>query len=77
VNQRDLLRANLPICAGQALSRAIPGLADTPLAGQWRTFEVITKIELLKPNAVSHMCMRLRMDRDKKQQELPKSEDTL
>ena len=57
MNRRDFLRANSSICAGWALSRAMPVLADTPSAGRWRTFEVVTKVELLKPNGVSHIWL--------------------
>jgi transglutaminase-like putative cysteine protease len=55
VNRRDFLRANTTISAGWALSRAMPALANTPSAGEWRTFEVVTKVELLKPNGISHI----------------------
>jgi hypothetical protein len=34
-----------------------PALADTPSAGEWRTFEVLTKVELLKPIGVSHIWL--------------------
>jgi len=57
MNRRDFLRANSSICAGWALSRAVPALADTPPAGHWRTFEVVTQVELLKPNGISHLWL--------------------
>src|SRR6202789_3748730 len=57
MNRRDFLRANSSICAGWALSRAVPVLADTPSAGEWRTFEVVTKVELLKPDGISHIWL--------------------
>jgi transglutaminase-like putative cysteine protease len=57
MNRRDFLRASSSICAGCALSRAVPALADTPSAGEWRTFEVLTRVELLKPNGVSHIWL--------------------
>jgi transglutaminase-like putative cysteine protease len=57
MNRRDFLRTNSSICAGWALSRAVPALADTPSAGEWRTFEVVTNVELLKPNGVSHIWL--------------------
>lgn len=57
MNRRDFLRANSSICAGWALSRAMPALADTPSAGGWRTFEVVTKVELLRPDGVSHIWL--------------------
>ena len=57
MNRRDFLRANSSICAGWALSRAVPALANTPSAGEWRTFEVVTKVELLKPDGISHIWL--------------------
>ena len=57
MNRRDFLRANSSICAGWALSRAVPALADTPSAGKWRTFEVVTKVELLKPDGIGHIWL--------------------
>jgi transglutaminase-like putative cysteine protease len=57
MNRRDFLRANGSICAGWALCRALPALADTPSTGEWRTFEVVTTVELLKPNGVSHIWL--------------------
>jgi transglutaminase-like putative cysteine protease len=57
MNRRDFLRANSSICAGWALSRAVPVLADTPSAGEWRTFEVVTRVELLKPDGISHIWL--------------------
>src|SRR5580698_7587975 len=57
MNRRDFLRANSSICAGWALSRAVPVLADIPPAGKWRTFEVVTNVELLKPNGFSHIWL--------------------
>jgi transglutaminase-like putative cysteine protease len=57
MNRRDFLRANSALCTGWALSRAVPALADTPSAGGWRTFEVVTKVELLKPDGISHIWL--------------------
>ena len=57
MNRRDFLRANSSICAGWALSSAMPVLPDTPWAGEWRTFEVVTKVELLKPNGISYIWL--------------------
>src|ERR1700689_1483020 len=55
--RRDFLRANSSICAGWAVSRALPVLASTPSAGEWRTFEVVTEVELLKPDGSSHIWL--------------------
>jgi transglutaminase-like putative cysteine protease len=57
MNRRDFLRANGSLCAGWALSRAMPALANTQSAGEWRTFEVVTSVELLKPDGISHIWL--------------------
>jgi len=57
MNRRDFLRANSSVVAGWALSRALPALAHNLPAGGWRTFEVVTQVELLKPNGVSHIWL--------------------
>jgi transglutaminase-like putative cysteine protease len=57
MNRRAFLRANSSICAGWALTKAVPVLADTRSAGEWRTVEVVTRVELLKPNGVSHIWL--------------------
>ncbi|HEY1897901.1 MAG TPA: transglutaminase-like domain-containing protein [Terracidiphilus sp.] len=57
MNRRSFLRANGSICAGWALTKTLPLLADTQAAGGWRTFEVVTRVELLKPDGVSHIWL--------------------
>jgi transglutaminase-like putative cysteine protease len=57
MNRRDFLRANGSLGAGWALSRAVPGLADALSADEWRTFEVVTMVELVKPVGVSHIWL--------------------
>jgi transglutaminase-like putative cysteine protease len=57
MNRRDFLRVNTSICAGWALSRAVPVLANNPSPGVWRTFEVVTKVELLKPGGISRIWL--------------------
>jgi len=57
MNRRDFLRANSSICACWVLSRAMPVLANASSVGEWRTFEVVTKVELLKPNGTSHIWL--------------------
>src|SRR5580698_567645 len=64
MNRRDFLRVNSSICAGWALSKAVPVLADTSSAGGWRTFEVVTRVELLKPDGVSHIWLPTPLIRD-------------
>jgi transglutaminase-like putative cysteine protease len=57
MNRRDFMLANSSICAGWALSKAMPVLANSPWAGEWRSFEVVTKVELLNSNGVSHIWL--------------------
>jgi transglutaminase-like putative cysteine protease len=57
MNRRSFLGTNGSICVGWALSKALPVLADTPAASGWRTFEVVTRVELLKPDGVSHIWL--------------------
>jgi transglutaminase-like putative cysteine protease len=64
MNRRDFLRANSSICAGWALTKAMPVLADTPSGNGWRTFEVVTKVELLKPDGVGHIWLPAPLIRD-------------
>jgi transglutaminase-like putative cysteine protease len=64
MNRRNFLRANGSICVGWALARALPVLGDTPSASGWRTFEVVTRVELLKPDGVSRIWLPTPLIRD-------------
>jgi len=64
MNRRNFLRANGSICAGWALTKALPVLADAPSASRWRTFEVVTRVELLRPDSVSHIWLPAPLIRD-------------
>ncbi len=64
MDRRNFLRANSAICAGWVITRAVPVLADAPPAGGWRTFEVVTRVELLKPDGVSHIWLPAPLIRD-------------
>ena len=47
MNRRNFLRAHSAICAGWAITKAVPVLANTSVAGEWRTFEVTTNGPIL------------------------------
>lgn len=64
MNRRDFLRANGSICAGWAFTKALPVLADTPSASRWRTFEVVTRVDLLRPDGASHIWLPAPLIRD-------------
>jgi hypothetical protein len=65
MNRRDFLRANISICAGWALPSTLPVRADIPSAGEWRTFEVVTEVELLKPSSISHIWLPVSLIRNR------------
>lgn len=57
MKRRDFLRHTGTMCAGLALSKAIPLFADTPAPAAWRTFEVTTRVEVLKPSGATHIWL--------------------
>ena len=57
MNRREFLRAKGSICACWGLAQAFPALADKPSASGWRTSEVVTRVELLKPSGASRIWL--------------------
>jgi transglutaminase-like putative cysteine protease len=57
MERRDFLRSAGAACAGFALTKTLPLIADTPSAAGWRTFEVTTRVEVLKPNGATHIWL--------------------
>jgi transglutaminase-like putative cysteine protease len=64
MNRRNFLQSTGIACAGLAFSRSIPTFADTMRAGGWRTFEVVNRVEVLKPNGVTHIWVPAALIRD-------------
>jgi len=56
MKRREFLRQTGTMCAGLVLSKAAPLFAATPESG-WRTFEVTTHVEVLKPAGVTHIWL--------------------
>jgi transglutaminase-like putative cysteine protease len=52
------------VCAGLAISKAMPMLAQTPSADGWKTYEVTARVEVLKPSGVTHIWLPAALDRD-------------
>jgi len=50
MKRREFLQSTSVACAGLALSKAIPLFAQAPAQAGWRTFEVTTRVEVLKPS---------------------------
>jgi len=55
MKRREFLQSTSVACAGLALSKAMPLFARTPTEAGWRTFEVTTRVEVLKPAGVTHI----------------------
>ncbi len=65
MNRRTFIHSTGAVCAGLAITRSIPGLADAlqPQAG-WRNFEVTARVEVLKPSGVTHIWLPAALIRD-------------
>lgn len=57
MNRRTFLKANSAFCAGLALNDVAPLVAQTLSASGWRTFDVTTRVELLKPSDTSRVWL--------------------
>ena len=65
MNRRTFLHSTGAVCAGWALAKSIPVFADSSqTGGGWRTFEVTTRVEVLKPNGVTHIWLPSTLIRD-------------
>ena len=64
MNRRTFLRANGSIGAGWVLAKTFPLLAETLPTSDWRNYEVVTRVELLKPQGVSHIWLPAPLIRD-------------
>jgi transglutaminase-like putative cysteine protease len=65
MNRRNFLQSTGAICAGLAVTKSIPGFADaSPAGGGWRTFEVTTRVEVMKPTGVTHVWLPSALIRD-------------
>jgi transglutaminase-like putative cysteine protease len=65
MDRRTFLQSTGAVCAGMALTKSIPLFADSTQTGNgWRTFEVTTRVEVLKPNGVTHIWLPATLVRD-------------
>jgi transglutaminase-like putative cysteine protease len=65
MNRRNFIQSTGAICAGLAVTKSIPVFADTlQTSGGWRTFEVTTRVEVLKPSGVTHIWLPSALIRD-------------
>jgi len=57
MKRREFLKQTGMMCAGLSLSKAVPVFSDTPASSYWRTFDVTTHVEVLKPSGVTHIWL--------------------
>ena len=57
MNRRDFLRTAGIASAGLALPKSRRLFADSPTPAGWRTFEVTTRVEVLKPNGTTRVWL--------------------
>jgi len=57
MNRRSFLRSTGAACAGFALANSARVFPDTHSPNAWRTFEVSTKVEVLKPSGVTRIWL--------------------
>jgi transglutaminase-like putative cysteine protease len=63
VNRRHFLQSSGAVCAGLAITKPAALFAETSASG-WRTFEVTTRVELLKPNGATRIWLPAALIRD-------------
>jgi hypothetical protein len=65
MNRRNFLQSTGAVCAGLAITKSVPVLADAlQTSGRWRTFEVTTRVEVLNPSGVTHIWLPSALIRD-------------
>jgi transglutaminase-like putative cysteine protease len=65
MNRRNFLQSGGAFCVGLAVAKSIPVFADTLQSeGRWRTFEVTTRVEVLKPSGATHIWLPSALIRD-------------
>ena len=57
MDRRTFLSSGSLLLTGAAFAKARPSHAEELSSGGWRTFEVVTRVELLKPNGTSHIWL--------------------
>jgi transglutaminase-like putative cysteine protease len=57
MNRRTFLQSSAAACAGFVLTRSTPVFAGPVATGDWRTFEVTSRVEVLQPRGVTHIWL--------------------
>jgi transglutaminase-like putative cysteine protease len=65
MNRRNFLKSTGAVCAGLVVTKSVPVFADALRSDSgWRTFEVTTRVEVLKPSGVTHIWLPGALIRD-------------
>jgi transglutaminase-like putative cysteine protease len=64
MNRRSFLQATGAVCASWAFSKSVPAYGEGLIPGEWRTFEVTSRVEVLKPNGVTRIWLPTALIRD-------------
>jgi transglutaminase-like putative cysteine protease len=65
MNRRTFLQSTGAACAGLAFTKSIPAFAGSlQTEGGWRTFQVTTRVEVLKPSGITHIWLPAALLRD-------------
>jgi transglutaminase-like putative cysteine protease len=65
MNRRKFLQSTGAMCAGFAVTKSTPVFADAlQTDAGWRTFEVTSRVEVLKPSGVTHIWLPSALIRD-------------
>jgi transglutaminase-like putative cysteine protease len=57
MKRRTFLSSSALLCAGAALSRTLHATERAVANGEWRMFEVVSRVELLKPSGTTHIWL--------------------
>lgn len=57
MNRRTFLSSCGALCAGVAAIKTAPVVAETRADNGWRTFDVVAKVELLRPSGTAHIWL--------------------
>jgi len=64
MKRREFLKHAGAMSAGLTLLKAAPLFAGTPASSGWRTFDVTTHVEVLKPSGVTHIWLPAALKRN-------------
>ena len=64
MKRRDFLKSTGMVCASLALPKAARLLAESAPSESWRSFEVTTRVEVLKPSGVTHVWLPVALIRN-------------